>query len=86
MEFRPAASHFIGMKYETGGSPIRLFIVMSAIVQPLIAVFHLPRWSLPLASGAARRRRQATIDLIHASPHLLRDIGATDYNIAGRGR
>ena len=85
MEFRPAASHFIGMKCETGGSPIRLFIVMSAIVQPLIAVFHLPRWSLPLASGAAqRRRRQATIDLIHASPHLLRDIGATEGNLGGR--
>ena len=74
----------MGMKYEVGGSPIRLFIVMSAIVQPLIAVFHLPRWSLPLASGAARRRRQATIDLIHASPHLLRDIGATEGNLVGR--
>jgi hypothetical protein len=52
----------------------------------LVAAFNLPRWSAPLPFSAARRRRQATIDLIHASPHLLRDIGATDYNISSRGR
>ena len=28
--------------------------------------------------AVARRRRRATIDLIHASPHLLRDIGVRD--------
>lgn len=59
---------------------------MNAIARPLIAAFHLPRWSAPHPFSVARRRRQATIDLIHASPHLLRDIGVTDYNIIGRGR
>jgi hypothetical protein len=59
---------------------------MNAIARPLIAAFHLPRWSAPLPFSAARRRRQATIDLIHSSPHLLRDIGATDHNISSRGR
>lgn len=59
---------------------------MNAIARPLIAAFHLPRWSAPHLFGVARRRRQATIDLIHASPHLLRDIGVTDHNIIGRGR
>jgi len=34
----------------------------------------------------ARRRRQATVDLIHASPHLRRDIGATEDHFPGRGR
>lgn len=33
---------------------------------------------------AARRRRQATIDLIHASPHLLADIGATENHVSER--
>ena len=59
---------------------------MNAIARPLVVTFHLPRWRIPRPFSAARRRRQATIDLIHASPHLLRDIGATDYNISSRGR
>lgn len=32
------------------------------------------------------RRRRATIDLIHASPHLLRDIGAMEGCVVERGR
>lgn len=59
---------------------------MNAIARPLIAAFHLPRWGAPLPFSAARRRRQATIDLIHSSPHLLRDIGATDHIISNRRR
>jgi hypothetical protein len=74
------------MEYKTGGSLIRLFMGMNAIAKPLTIAFHLPRWSLPPLSGATRRRRQATIDLIHSSPHLLRDIGATEHNVTSRGR
>ena len=36
--------------------------------------------------AAGRRRRQATIDLIHASPHLRRDIGLVEEHFSGRGR
>ena len=35
---------------------------------------------------ASRRRRQATIDLIHASPHLRRDIGLVEEHFSVRGR
>ena len=59
---------------------------MNAIAKPLIAAFHLPRGSFPRLFGAAHRRRQATVDLIHSSPYLLRDIGATEHNITHRGR
>ena len=59
---------------------------MNAIARPLIAAFHLPRWSAPLPFSAARRRRQATLDLIHSSPHLLRDIGATEDQFSERHR
>lgn len=51
---------------------------MIAITKPVSAAFHLPRLGLSRLFGAERRRRQATIDLIHSSPHLLRDIGATE--------
>ena len=59
---------------------------MNTLAKPLIVAFHLPRWRLPRPFGAAYRRRQTTIDLIHSSPHLLRDIGVTDHNITSRGR
>lgn len=58
---------------------------MSAITKPLAAAFHLPRWVFPRVSAIARRRRQTTMDLIHSSPHLLRDIGATEDNFSERG-
>lgn len=59
-------------------------IVASRSVWPAI---RLPGWQFPrLIDLAHRRRRQATIDLIHASPHLLRDIGATEGNLYRRGR
>lgn len=59
---------------------------MIAIAKPFTAALHLPRWTLPRISGATRRRRQATIDLIHSSPHLLRDIGVSQDRLAGRNR
>ena len=49
---------------------------MIAIAKPIAIVFHLPRWVFPRLARAERQRRNATIDLIHSSPHLLRDIGA----------
>ena len=74
------------MEHKAEGSLIRLFIAMNAIARPLIAAFHLPRWSAPLPFSAARRRRQATLDLIHSSPHLLRDIGVSEGNDGRRQR
>lgn len=49
---------------------------MNTIAKPALAVFHLPSWLFLRQVNAKRRRKQATIDLIHSSPHLLRDIGA----------
>lgn len=60
---------------------------MIAIAKSPSPIDHMPRWQLPrLFDLASRRRRRATIDLIHASPHLLRDIGATEGNLSRRGR
>ena len=59
---------------------------MIAIAKPVAAAFHLPRLNFARLFGAERRRRQATIDLIHASPHLLRDIGATEDRFGERHR
>ncbi len=53
---------------------------MIAIAKPVATSFHLPRWAFPRLWNTERRRKQATIDLIHSSPHLLRDIGATAEN------
>lgn len=57
---------------------------MIAITKPVAAVIHLPRWSLSRLFSSEHRRKQATIDLIHASPHLLRDIGATEDKVRDR--
>ena len=57
---------------------------MIAITKPVVAAFHLPRLSFPRLFSVERRRKQATIDLIHASPHLLRDIGATEDRFSER--
>lgn len=59
---------------------------MITIAKPVATAFHLPRLSFPRLFGAKSRRRQATIDLIHASPHLLRDIGATEDRFSERHR
>ena len=57
---------------------------MIAIAKPIATAIHLPRWVFPRLSSTERRRKQATIDLIHSSPHLLRDIGATEDKIVTR--
>ena len=59
---------------------------MIAITKPVATAFHLPRLSLSRLFGIERRRRQATVDLIHSSPHLLRDIGATEDLFSDRHR
>jgi hypothetical protein len=68
------------MENKAGAIPIRMVIAMIAIAKPIATVFHLPNWVFPRLSSAERRRKQTTIDLIHSSPHLLRDIGATAEN------
>lgn len=55
---------------------------MIAIAKPIATVFHLPSWLLPRLASPERQRRQTTIDLIHSSPHLLRDIGVGDGQIS----
>ena len=59
---------------------------MTAIANTLTTAIHLPRLSFPRLFSAERRRRQTTMDLIHSSPHLLRDIGATENNLDERHR
>ena len=66
------------METKTGAIPIRMVIAMIALTKPLITAFRLPHWRLPRLTSTERRRKQAMIDLIHASPYLLRDIGATE--------
>jgi uncharacterized protein YjiS (DUF1127 family) len=74
------------MENKAGAIPIRMVIAMIAIAKPISTVFHLPRWVFPRLSRTERRRKQATIDLIHASPHLLRDIGIDNGQIASQNR
>ncbi|KKC33775.1 hypothetical protein [Devosia psychrophila] len=59
---------------------------MNIIAKPLLPAIHLPRWSFPRLFSAAHRRRQVTIDLIHSSPHLLRDIGLIEDRVVERRR
>ena len=74
------------MENRTGAVPIRTVTAMSTIAKPIAAAFHLPppRLRFLRLFSADQRRRQATIDLIQASPHLLRDIGATEDRFAER--
>jgi hypothetical protein len=83
LEIRHTTSHFEVMENKAGAIPIRMVIAMIAIAKPVATAFHLPRLKLPRLFRADRRRKQATIDLIHASPHLLRDIGATEHIVSG---
>lgn len=59
---------------------------MIAIAKPISTIFHLPRWVFPRPWNTERRRRNATIDLIHSSPHLLRDIGVAAGDLDERNR
>ena len=83
----PFASHPVAMQTKAGAAPIRVVRAMIAIAKPAVAAIRLPRWVFPrLLSGGAARRKQATIDLIHASPYLLRDIGLGDGQVSGQNR
>jgi uncharacterized protein YjiS (DUF1127 family) len=59
---------------------------MIAIAKPFAAMFRLPAIHLPRLNATRGRRKRATLDLIHASPHLLRDIGLAEGQIPSRGR
>jgi hypothetical protein len=63
-----------------------MIVAMIAIAKPIATAIHLPRWVLPRLSATENRRKQTTIDLIHSSPHLLRDIGVGDGQISPRDR
>lgn|GEM_PF-1535379 len=92
MENPRFSRHFVLTIQPTGGIRIRVFMAMITLSKPV----HRRRSRLSAAlsallgqlrrHAAARRRRQATIDLIHASPHLLADIGATEEHFSRRGR
>lgn len=74
------------MHNNAGAILIRMATAMTANTKSLAATLHMPRWAIPRLFGSDRRRRQATIDLIHSSPHLLRDIGAIDHALPKRGK
>ncbi len=59
---------------------------MIAIAKPIATAIRLPRWAFPRLSNGEHRRKQATVDLIHSSPHLLRDIGMDDGQITSQNR
>jgi hypothetical protein len=86
LEIAPRTSHLVVMENKAGAIPIRMVIAMIAITKPLSTSFHLPRWAFARLWSTERRRKQATADLIHSSPHLLRDIGATEDHFSERYR
>lgn len=59
---------------------------MTTLAKPLTVLFRLPAWTWPRLDSSERKRKQATIDLIHTSPHLRRDIGLADDYRGARGR
>lgn len=61
-------------------------MVMSTIAKPFFAAFHFPRLALARKESSRRQRKRTTIDLIHASAHLRRDIGLTDDHVACKSR
>ena len=63
---------------------IRALVAMSSIAKPIAKSFHLPEIHLPRWRWLARKRRRNTMDLIHSSPHLLRDIGLLEENYTRR--
>ena len=81
----PGLSSQIGsVENKTEAILIRTVIAMTTLTKPMTTPFRWPRWHLPRFAGAERRRKQAMIDLVHASPYLLRDIGVTEGMIANR--
>lgn len=58
---------------------------MSSIAKPVAGLVRLPRFrfSWPRLSW---HRKQTTIELSHASPHLLRDIGLADHYVRTRAK
>lgn len=59
---------------------------MTTLAKPLTTPFRLPTLTWPQFDKTDRKRKQATIDLIHASPHLRRDIGFDSDYRGERGR
>lgn len=59
---------------------------MHALSLPRLLSIRLPRWHWSKPPHPTRKQRQATIDLISASPHLLRDIGIYEGHCSRRGR
>ena len=79
------------METKAGAIRIRMVSAMQSISRTFLSLFHVPPFRLPLARRGnlgeiAQRRRQATIDLSHASPHLRRDIGIVEVCFLVRRR
>lgn len=58
---------------------------MSTMTKPMMHGFSLPHLRLPRLNWQ-RRRRQTTIDLIHSSDYLKRDIGLLEEHVTRRQR
>lgn len=61
-------------------------MAIRALFKPHQASFQLPQARRGNLSLIERRRRQATIDLLHSSPHLRRDLGLSDDRTICRGQ
>lgn len=59
---------------------------MIALAKPFTAPFRLPVARRGNLADIEHRRQQATVDLIHSSPHLRRDIGLLEEHFTGRHR
>lgn len=57
---------------------------MSTIAKPTTNHFRLQFPALPRLRWPNWRRRRNTMDLIHSSPHLLRDIGLLEEHYVER--
>jgi hypothetical protein len=86
LEEQGCTSHLRVMDNNAGAAPIRAVSAMTTIAKPIISLFHLPRWHMPQLNKETKRRRRVTIDLINASPHLLRDIGVVEGRVLTKGR
>ena len=80
MEIGHFASHIPTTEHNRRAPCIRAFMVMITVVQPLLRGFRLPVLRL------RRRQRRATMDLIHASPYLRKDIVLLEEHFFGRRR
>jgi hypothetical protein len=59
---------------------------MIALPKPVLLAFELPRLTFSLIRAEHRRRKQATIDLLAASPYLKRDLGLHEEHYFNRHR